>query len=266
MDTDQKPYKIGIALSGGGSKGLAHLGALQAINEAGIYPEIIAGTSSGAFAGVFYADGHSPKEILNYFQNKAFREFAEFTIPKAGFFKNTRFNNFLNEHLSARTFEELKIPLQVVTTDIENGETHVFSTGPLIHPVIASCTVPIVFTPVKIGERYYVDGGLFKNFPVSVIHKKCHKVIGINVSPLTRSPYKDSIKYVAERSFHYMSASNTLLDRSICDYLIESQDLSKYSMFDLEHTTEIYEIGYRITQEYLLKNRESLNRDFGITI
>ncbi len=265
METNNKAYKIGIALSGGGAKGLAHLGALQAINEVGIYPEVISGTSSGAFAGVFYADGHSPKDILSYFQNKAFREFAEFTLPKSGIFKNSRFNNFLSDHLTARTFEELKIPLHIVATDIEFGESHIFSSGELIQAIIASCTVPIVFTPVKIGEHHYVDGGLLKNFPVSIIRKKCDKVIGINVSPLTRSAYKESLKYVAERSFHYMSASNTLLDRNLCDYLIESPNLSKYSMFDLDHTQEIYELGYHMTKNYLVRNQKQMEQDLGIT-
>lgn len=266
MAIDEKQYKIGLSLSGGGSKGLAHLGILQAMEDMGIFPDIISGTSAGAFAGVFYADGLRPKEIITFFKNRAFREFAEFTIPKAGFFKNTRFTDFLKNHLTARTFEELKIPLHVVTTDIEYGETHVFSSGPLINTIIASCTVPIVFTPVKIEERHYVDGGLFKNFPVSVIRKMCDKVIGANVSPVTISPYKDSIKYVAERSFHYMSASNTLLDRNLCDYLIESQELAKYSMFDLEHVEEIYDLGYRIAHDFFVNNAGRLEQDFGITV
>ena len=266
MSADKKQYNLGVALSGGGAKGLAHLGVLQAMEERGIYPDVISGTSAGAFAGVLYADGHKPKEIMSFFQNKVFREFAEFTIPKAGFFKNTRFSDFLKAHLNARTFEELRIPLYVVATDIEQGESHVFSEGSLIHTVIASCTVPIVFTPVKIGERHFVDGGLFKNFPVSVIRKMCKKVIGINVSPLTRAEYKDSIKYVAERSFHYMSTSNTLLDRNLCDYLIESPDLAKYPMFDLDHVTEIYEIGYNMAHKYFEEKKESMEKDFKVTV
>lgn len=265
MNTDNKTYSLGLALSGGGSKGFAHLGVIQAMEERGLRPDVISGTSAGAFAGVLYADGNSPKEILTFFQNKVFREFAEFTIPKAGLFKNTRFNDFLKAHIKARTFEELQIPLYVVATDIEQGESRVFTSGPLIHTVIASCTVPIVFTPVQIEDRYYVDGGLFKNFPVSIIRKKCDKIIGVNVSPLTVSEYKNSIKYVAERSFHYMSTSNTLLDRNLCDYLIESSQLSRYSMFDLDHVQEIYDLGYTMANEYFDKNEELLIKDLSIT-
>ncbi len=262
MDTNKNIYKLGIALSGGGAKGFAHLGVLQALNENGLYPEVIAGTSAGAFAGVLYADGHSPKEILTFFQKKVFREFAEFTIPHGGFFKSERFQSFLKKHLRAKTFEHLKIPLHVVATDIEYGESHTFTSGPLISSVIASCSVPIVFRPVEINKHYYVDGGLFKNFPVSTIRRECVKIIGVNVSPITKAEFRSSIKYIAERSFHYMSGSNTLLDRNLCDYLIESVSLSKYSMFDLDHVEEIYQAGYDLTMDFIEENKESLIKDF----
>ncbi|MDU1890179.1 MAG: patatin-like phospholipase family protein [Dysgonomonas sp.] len=260
---DKDIYQLGISLSGGGAKGFAHLGVLQALNERKLYPEIISGTSAGAFAAVLYADGHSPKEILSFFKNKAFKEFAEFTIPPhGGFFKSSGFQSFLKKHLHARTFEDLKIPLHVVATDIEHGESFVFSSGTLIPSVIASCSVPIVFRPVEINNHHYVDGGLFKNFPVSVIRRECKKIIGVNVSPVTKADYKNSIKYIAERSFHYMSVSNTLLDRNLCDYLIESCDLAKYSMFDLEHVDEIYEAGYELATKFMDENRDSLINDF----
>jgi len=255
-------YELGIALSGGGAKGFAHLGVLQALNEKGLYPEVISGTSAGAFAGVLYADGHTPREILSFFQKKVFREFAEFAIPHGGFFKSDGFRSFLKKHLRAKTFEDLKIPLYALTTDIEYGESKAFSTGPLIPAVIASCSVPIVFRPVEINDHFYVDGGLFKNFPVSTIRRECHKVIGVNVSPLTKAEFRSSIKYIAERSFHYMSASNTLLDRNLCDYLIESDTLFKYSMFDLDHAEEIYQAGYDLTMDYFKEKKEQLIVDF----
>ncbi|MFT3995432.1 MAG: patatin-like phospholipase family protein [Dysgonomonas sp.] len=255
-------YKLGVSLSGGGAKGFAHLGVLQALNDRGLYPEILAGTSAGAFAGVLYADGHSPKDAINFFEKKVFREFAEFAIPHGGFFKSTGFQSFLRKYLKARIFETLKIPLRVVATDIEHGESHTFSKGVLIPAVIASCSVPIIFRPVEINQHYYVDGGLFKNFPVSVIRRDCTKIIGVNVSPITTMEYRSSLKYVAERSFHYMSGSNTLLDRNLCDYLIESRDLSRYSMFDLDHSAEIYQMGYELAMNFCNEKKESLQKDF----
>lgn len=261
---NSKKYKLGIALSGGGARGFAHLGVLQALNEKGLYPEIIAGTSAGAFAGVLYADGYTPLEILSFFKNRVFKEFAGFTIPQGGFFKTTGFQAFLKKHLRAKTFSQLNIPLYIVATDIEYGESCIFSSGDLIPAVVASCSVPIVFKPIEIENHYYVDGGLFKNFPVSVIRDECDIIIGVNVSPLTKSSYKSSLKYVVERSFHYMSVSNTLLDRTLCDYLIESTDLPNYSMFGLEHIDEIYQIGYDLTIKYIEDNEKSLKKDFPV--
>jgi len=262
IEKNTHTYDLGIALSGGGAKGFAHLGVLEALNERGLYPQIMSGTSAGAFAAVLYADGYTPKEIIGFFKKKVFREFAEFSIPHGGFFKSERFQSFLKKHLRSKKFEDLKIPLNVLTTDIEFGESYVFNKGPIIPAIIASCSVPIIFRPVEIDSHYYVDGGLFKNFPVSTIRNECRKVIGVNVSPLTQAEFRSSIKYIAERSFHYMSTSNTLLDRSLCDYLIESDSLFKYSMFDLDHVEEIYQTGYELTMEYLEKNEDSLKKDF----
>lgn len=257
-------YRLGLALSGGGAKGFAHLGILQALEENGLTPEIISGTSAGAFAGVFYADGYTPREIASFFKEMKFKEFAEFMIPKGGFFKTTGFESFLKKHLRARRFEDLKIPFRVVATDIERGKSHVFSSGTLIPTVIASCSIPIIFTPKEIEGNYYVDGGLFKNFPVSTIRKECNKIIGVNVSPITAMEYKPTLKYILERSFHYMSGSNTLLDRNLCDYLIESAGLSDYSMFDLEHVDEIFQKGYELANDYLKANKKLISNDLGI--
>ena len=260
--TKVKKFRFGLALSGGGAKGFAHLGVIQALNDIGLYPEIISGTSAGAFAGVFYADGYEPKEIVSFFEKKVFSEFAEFTIPQGGFFKSTKFQNFLKKHLRARKFEDLKIPMRILATDIEHGKSKVFSSGSLVEAVVASCSVPIVFKPIEIDNHYYVDGGLFKNFPVSTIRSECEKIIGVNVSPITTMPYKNTLKYVMERSFHYMSGSNTLLDRQLCDYLLESSALLDYSMFDLDHVEEIFEMGYTFAKNYFEEQMESLTVDF----
>lgn len=239
-----KTYKLGLALSGGGAKGFAHLGVLKFLDEKGIRPDIISGTSAGALAGVLYADGHSPEEILSFFEKKSFKQFAEFTIPHSGLFKTDRLKQFLKKHLRAKKFEDLKIPLRVIATNIENGQSTMFNSGELIPSIIASCAYPIIFTPIKIKDSFYVDGGLFKNFPVSTIKKECEIVIGVNVTPLNKQEYKDSLLYVAERTFHYVSIANAGPDRHLCNILIEPLEVSKFAMFTLDHTHEIYGIGY----------------------
>ncbi|MDR0413651.1 MAG: patatin-like phospholipase family protein [Dysgonamonadaceae bacterium] len=247
----EKKYKLGLALSGGGARGFAHPGALKAIEDSGRKPEIIAGTSAGALAGVLYADGYSPEEIMELFVNKDFKEFVELQIPKAAIFGNSGFRKFLKKCLRAKTFEDLSIPLKVVTTDLDDGKSVTFDKGPLVEPVIASCSIPIIFNPVVIDGINYVDGGLFKNFPVSEIRSECEKVIGVNVSPLVPKKYSKTIMHIAERSYHYMSRNNTLLDRRLCDVLIEMEDLTYYKTFDLVSAEKIFKIGYNYAQKAL---------------
>ncbi|MFA7493723.1 MAG: patatin-like phospholipase family protein [Proteiniphilum sp.] len=236
---------LGYALSGGGAKGFAHLGALKVLEKCGLKPDVIAGTSAGALAGVFYADGYHPDEIVELFHKKEFREFVEFTLPTAGFFKSMGLHKFLKKNLRARRFEELQTPFHVVTTDWERASTVVFSNGDdLVDAVVASCSVPIVFHPQIIHDVPYVDGGLLKNFPVSVIRKKCKYVIGVNVSLILPPPEKNNIRRTLERTFNLMSNSNTLVDKAYCDILIETKGIEKYSMFDLQNQLKIMEAGY----------------------
>lgn len=242
---DNKTYNIGLALSGGGAKGFAHLGAFRLLEECGIQPDVISGTSAGALAGVLFADGYSSDEIIDIFTGREFSEFARPQIPKAGVFEMKRMNAFLEKHLRAKRFEDLKIPLVVIATNLDKGESHAFRTGPLIDAVVASCSIPIIFSPVQIGGAHYVDGGLFRNFPVSTIRQECQRIIGVNVSPLIPQKYKQTIWSIAERSYHYMFRANTLEDRSLCDILIETDQIKDYKTFDLDNVQVIADIGYQ---------------------
>jgi len=244
-------YKLGLALSGGGARGYAHLGALKAMNERGIYPDVISGTSVGSLIGVLYADGYTPDEMLSFAHSLKLRELVESTIPRDGFFKASGIGAILRKYLRAKTFEELKLPMNVVASDIEYGEVKVFNEGKIIPAVVASCSVPIVFTPVEIDGHHYVDGGLLKNFPVSILRGECDKVIGIDISPVISVKYDRSMKYIVERAMNYMVGANTIEEREACDYLIESPEVSKYSLFDFNHVEDIYKEGYETACRYL---------------
>jgi NTE family protein len=238
-------YFLGYALSGGGAKGFAHLGALRLLEKCGLKPDIIAGTSAGALAGVLYADGYHPDEIADLFRKKEFREFVELTIPKTGFLKSTGLHSFLKKNLRAKRFEELKIPFYAIATDWNRGTTVIFSNGDdLVDAVVASCSIPIIFNPQYIHGVPYVDGGLLKNFPVSVIRKQCKYVIGINVALMIPPAEKDNIRTMLERTFNLMATSNTLFDKAYCDILIETKGIEKLSMFDLRNQKTIMDAGY----------------------
>lgn len=244
QESNHKTYKLGLALSGGGAKGFAHIGVFKLLEECGLMPDVVVGTSVGALMGALFADGYSADEIKELFTGREFSEFAQLQLPKSGLFDSKRFRHFLRRHLRAKTFEELKVPMIVMATDLDNGESHEFRSGPIVEAVTASCSIPIIFSPVVINGVHYVDGGLFHNFPVSIIREDCERVIGVNVSPLIPQKYKQTIYHIAERSYHYMFRANTLEDREMCDVLIEAEEFGMYKTFDLENVELIANIGY----------------------
>lgn len=195
-------------------------------------------------AGAFWADGFTSDEIKELFKGKEFSEFGRIQLPKAGLFDNKGLTNFLRKNLRSRNIEDLEIPMIIVATDLDRGVSHEFRTGPIAEAVTASCSVPIIFTPIEIQGTHYVDGGLYRNFPVTNIKKECEKVIGVNVSPLVPQKYKQTIWHIAERSYHYMFRANTVEDRLLCDVLIEVEQCGAYKMFDLENVDQIAKLGY----------------------
>lgn len=256
---NRKPYKIGIALSGGGIKGLCHAGVLKALEEQGIQPDILSGVSAGAVVGALYADGYSPDEIAKLFEDISFRQMTKIQIPDGGFFRIDAFQKFLTKKLRAKTFDELKIPLRVIATDLDKGQSVMFSTGNLIDPIVASCSIPVLFSPKIIDGVHYVDGGVLKNFPVSTIRDECEKVIGINASPLVADEYKPSILNVAARSYNFMFKANIFHDKELCDLLIEPVDMGNYDTFDVAKGREIFELGYRTTRQMLASKMSNKN-------
>ena len=248
------PYFLGYALGGGGARGFAHLGALKVFELFHLKPDVIVGTSAGALAGVFYADGFTPDEIAELFKKRNFREFIEFTVPRSGLFKTTEIERFLKNNLRSTKFEQLSIPFKAVATDWKNATTKVFTKGDnLIEAVAASCSVPMVFKPIEIDGIPYVDGGLLKNFPVSIIRNSCRFVIGVNVSIMTPFPEKINLKTTAERMFKLMSNSNAMADRLLCDILVETSSIERYFMFDLKNIEEIMELGYSTAANEMVK-------------
>ncbi len=245
----KKPFRIGLALSGGGIKGLTHAGVLKALEEEGIKPDVISGVSAGGIVGALYADGHSPDSIASIFHNVAFRKMTKIKVPDGGFFTNEPFEKHIAKNLTARTFEELAIPLRIVATNLDKGESTVFKNGNLMEAVMASATVPVLFSPRQIDGEHYVDGGVLKNFPVSTIREECDIVIGVNASPLVADEYRKSVINIALRSYHFMFKANSFADKELCDYLIEPLDIGNIETFDSEKSHEIFDVGYQAGKE-----------------
>lgn len=249
--TPKPPYRIGVALSGGGAKGFAHIGALKALEEKGIRPDIISGTSAGSIAGAFYAAGISPERTMRLFVEHNLHDFLEITFSGKSFLKYDGFRKFLEKNLPVKRIEDLQIPLQIIASNFDTGEYEVFTEGELVPRILASCTIPVIFPPIKIDGTRYVDGGLFMNLPVTPIRPLCETIIGINVNPYLTDDEKDNILYVAAKSFQYIFNANTANERHLCDILLEMDDVEGFNTFDLGNAKKIYHIGCRKMRELL---------------
>jgi NTE family protein len=257
MAEPNKKYRLGLALSGGGARGFAHIGVMQMLDECGLRPDVIVGTSAGALMGSLFADGYSPAEIKQLFTGREFSEFVSFQIPKTGLFDSSRFRQFVRRIVRAGNIEDLSIPTIIMTTDFDRGKAHAFTKGSVAEIVTASCSVPIIFNPVKIDGIHYVDGGLFHNFPVSIIRDECEAVIGSNVSPIVPDKYNKTIIGIAERSYHYLFRANTYKDREMCDILIETDEFGLFKMFDLKNVNLLAQIGYKAAERAFAKYLEN---------
>jgi NTE family protein len=244
-----RKYKLGLALSGGGARGFAHIGVLKLLENCGLKPDVIVGTSAGALIGTLFADGYKADEIKTLFTGREFSEFAAFQIPKMGIFDSAPFRRFVKRVVRADKLENLSIPMIVMATDFDHGEAHAFTKGSIHDSVTASCSVPVMFNPVKINGVNYVDGGLFHNFPVSIIRDECEVVIGSNVSPMVPSKYNKTIAGIAERSYHYLFRANTFKDREMCDILIETEEFGLFKMFDLKNVNLLAQIGFTAAEK-----------------
>lgn len=248
-----KPYKIGIALSGGGARGFAHAGALQAFEEMNIRPDIIAGVSAGSVVTALYASGLRPLEIVKIFHDAKFSDFAKLGIPDGGFFSMDGFAEFIKSNLRHSLIEELPIPALICATDIDSGQPVAFSTGEISERVRASCSIPIIFKPVKIEGHTYVDGGVLHNLPAWCLRDKCKYVIGVNCSPVPYRGHANSIMNIAQRTYDLMVKANAVADMDMCDLAIAIDDIATCNVFSLNQTNRIFRIGYETTMRELLK-------------
>lgn len=241
-------YETGIVLSGGGTRGFSHLGVLQALNEAGIYPDAVSGTSAGAIAGVFYAEGYKPSEILKIFAGNKRSDYLSFTVPKDSLMEMSGLYRILNKYISSRNFKDLKIPLFVTATDLNHGKPRYFSSGELIDVIIASCSLPVLFKPIIIDDIEYLDGGIMDNFPVSPLQKKCKFLIGSHANPIGYREKLTGILSIAERTFYLSVASQIINKIGKLDLFIDPVDLKDYNILDPSKANEIYSIGYEETK------------------
>lgn len=236
--------KIGVALSGGGARGIAHLGVLQALDDMGLKIHALSGTSSGAIVGAFYAGGMPPKEVLELIIKTSLYKFLRPAISRTGLLKIQQLRRLFYKNLPQTSFHGLQRKLTVVATDVVKGQSAYFSDGDLIDCILASCCMPVIFDPIEIEGVTYIDGGILNNLPIEPLLNTCNVIVGSHCNPVDANFKVKNAKALLERTLLMAIRNNTLIRRDQCHIYLEPAPLEKYIGSDFGKAREIYQIGY----------------------
>ncbi|MDR4987998.1 MAG: patatin-like phospholipase family protein [Bacteroidales bacterium] len=249
----KKKYNYGLVLSGGGTRGFAHLGVLKALEEHDIKPDIISGVSAGSIIGALYADGHPIEDILKTLVSKNLFGFLDFLFSKDGLVEMKGFEKTLKKTLRAENIEDLKIPLIIHAVNINTVEYTAFDKGKLVEAIIASSSIPVVFPPVTIKGNQYLDGGILNNFPVEPLVGHCKQIIGVNVNPVGRESNIKGLKKLGIRTFHLTMLNHAEMRKDKCSIFIQPENLEEFGILDLSSAEKVFEVGYKKAVEVLKK-------------
>ena len=245
-----KDKRLGIALGGGGARGLAHIGFLKILADLDITPHIVSGTSIGAMIGAMYCSGLSPYEIERLYHKISILNWGkliDLSIPAIhGLVKGERIIKMLREEYNLSTFENLKIPLKVVATDFWNREEIVFDHGDLVTAIRASISIPGIFEAVRIDDRILTDGGAVNPVPYDIIENDCDLLIAVDVTgelmPDNQKNESPNIFECIINSFHIMESAllENKLEKNSPDFLYQPS-IFNISIIDFTKYDEIME-------------------------
>ena len=257
-----KKTKIGLALGGGGARGIGHIGVLKAFEELGIKFDYVAGTSAGSIVGALYAQGKSSKEVEELCKNMKKKDMMRGMIPFIKPANTEKLEEQLNKAFGDITvFSEMKIPLQVVCTDLKTGKEIDFDHGNVAKVVSASCAVPGIFTPVVYDDMHLIDGGLRNNVPADVVKKMgANVVFAVDINHL-RGTGTESLSTIS-----VLSSTIGIMMQSKVDNVMESADLifepalETFSPLKLEGIDEMIKIGY----DTVMANKDKIEKILGL--
>jgi len=236
----------GLALSGGGARGIAHLGVLLAMEENGFLPSVISGTSMGALIAVGYGLGMSVEDMLSHIKNQIKPiHITNIDMRRLGLFSLRKVEKLFRQLATKDDFSILKIPTYLSVTNLNSGRNEIKSEGKLIDYTIASASIPLLFNPVIVDGAYYVDGGLTKNMAAGVLKDKCDILIGVHVNHIARKESFRRMKDIAARSYHLAIYNNIRNELGYCDYIVDPPHTRRYTTLDFNKAEEIFDVGYQ---------------------
>ena len=242
---------IGIAFSGGGAKGVCHLGMLEALNEKGFHYDVLSGASAGSLVGALTAYGLSPRAILEICKSTDFSKLVGLAFSWRGLLKINKAIGFLKEHLP-ETFEELHKPMIVACTSMDQNKIVYFHEGPLLEVLVASCRIPVVFEPVEINGEQFVDGGVLDNLPIRPLKdREVDYVIGLHCNSAGAGHKAKGWKELMFRSLEMAISAATIEKSRRVNLYMEAPDMSRYEVFDFKKAQEMYDVGYQYASRFL---------------
>lgn len=217
-----KPLRIGLALGGGAARGFAHIGVIQALEEAGIRPDLVVGTSAGSLVAALYAHGKTGTELAALALTMDEGALTDWAFPSRGVIRGEALAKYVREQTAGQTIEQMKLPLGIVATDLDSGAGVLFQRGDTGAAVRASSAVPAVFQPVKIGNREYVDGGLVAPVPVRYARQMgATLVIAVDIAtPPEGNSTADTMKLLLQ-TFAIMGKSISRFELSGADVVVQ---------------------------------------------
>jgi NTE family protein len=244
MASNGKRPIVGVALGGGVARGMAHVGVLRELEKNGIPIDLIAGTSVGALAGACYASGMTPDQMETLACTMSWSDLGRVTVSRLGFYNSERTETFLKKVLPVNRFEQTRIPLGIVATDLQMGKMVVFTEGDIPLAVRASCAIPCYFIPVMVNGRMMVDGGVVGHLPASVARGMgADIVIAVDVNSEGRPIAPPT------NIFTIMSQSLSIMGRSSVTYLYQDADVvisprvGAFAPDDLSKAPELIKAG-----------------------
>jgi len=260
VKTPIKPAKIALVLGAGASKGFAHIGVIKILENNKIPVHMIVGTSAGSFVGSFYAYGFNAYQLQKIALEIKKSDIVDLIFPDNGFIQGLKLESFVNKMLNNTVIEKLKIPFYAVATDIQTGEEIVFGRGNTGIAVRASCSIPGVFTPVKIGNKFYVDGGVVS--PVAVDAAKrlgADVVIAVDISSDNQSPPPQTTVETLLQSVNIMYSKLAISQLAKADVVIKPK-VGHIASYDFDKRHEAIFEGERAALEALPKINDIISK------
>ena len=256
--------KIGLALSGGGARGIAHIEFLKMFDDLNIKPSIISGTSMGAAIGALYASGLTGQEIENLMKKLTIKQLTGFVgthlTKKGGILETEKLIEYFKKITKTDSFSKLKIPLKIVATDFWKRKQIVFEKGKISNAIQASISIPGIFEPAKIRNNVFVDGGIVNPVPYDIIRKDCDILIAVDVCEDKSNNNKKHAPNIFEGVYSSLIISQKfILENKMNNFkpdIYIRPDLTKIGLFQFHKVEKII----RLTNNTALKLKMELKK------